>query len=209
MRFSFIASIVVKRFLFNGVFTFGKSKKSARAESGEYDGWGMITVLFLAKNSRISTDVWAGALSWCNIHDWFFHNSVSFWRIALHNRRITSRWYFLLTVRTTLWQEIMMDHAIAIEENIKQNLQIRPNFTFDRTIPAVVDAFIGMIRLWFHCYCHTLMISYQLQPFSANLDRRWTPLTSPDRCPCDIVFTQKFCNFITSTLPIVSWLKHP
>ena len=53
-----------------------KRKKSTKAKSGEYCGWGMITVLFLTKNSRTSIDVWADALSWCKIHDWFFHNSV-------------------------------------------------------------------------------------------------------------------------------------
>ena len=78
----FIFSIVAKRFPFIDVFSFEKRKKSAVAKSSEYGGWGMITVLFLAKNSRTSIDVWAGALSCCKIHDWFFHNSVRFWRIA-------------------------------------------------------------------------------------------------------------------------------
>ena len=50
------------------------------AKSGECGGWGRITVLFLAKNSRTSTDVRDGAaLSWCKIHNWFFNNSVHFW----------------------------------------------------------------------------------------------------------------------------------
>ena len=83
--------IIAKRFPFNGVFSFGKRKKSAGARSFEYDGWGMITVLFLAKNSRTSIDVWANVLSWCKIYDRFFHNSVRFWRIASRNWRITSR----------------------------------------------------------------------------------------------------------------------
>ena len=34
------------------------------AKSGEYGGWGMITVLFLAKNSCTSIVVWAGRLLW-------------------------------------------------------------------------------------------------------------------------------------------------
>ena len=32
----------------------------------------MIALFFLAKNSRTNIDLWAGALSWCEIHDWFF-----------------------------------------------------------------------------------------------------------------------------------------
>ena len=54
-RFSFISSVVAKRFPFIGVFNFGERKKSAGSKSGECDG--MITVLFLAKNSRTSIDV--------------------------------------------------------------------------------------------------------------------------------------------------------
>ena len=69
------------------------------AKSGEYGGWGIISVLLVAKDSRTSIDVWAGALSWCKIHDWFFHNSVHFWRNASRNRRITSRLYSLSTLR--------------------------------------------------------------------------------------------------------------
>ena len=37
---------------------------------------------FFAKNLLTSIDVWADALSWYKIHDWFFNNSVCFWRIA-------------------------------------------------------------------------------------------------------------------------------
>ena len=77
----------------------GRGKKSAGAQSGEYGGWGMIMVFFLAESSRTKIDKWAGMLSWCNIHDWLFHNSVRFWRVASHNRRITSRQYSLLIVR--------------------------------------------------------------------------------------------------------------
>ena len=79
-----------KLFLFIGVFSFGKRKKSAKAKYGKYGGWGMITVLILVKNSRTSIDVWPDALSRSKIHDWIFHNSVRLWRIASSNRRITS-----------------------------------------------------------------------------------------------------------------------
>ena len=80
--FSFISSIVEKRFSFIGFFSFGKRKKSAGAKSVEYGIWGIITILFLAKNSSTSINVWAVALSWWKIHDWFFHNSMRFRRIA-------------------------------------------------------------------------------------------------------------------------------
>ena len=76
--FSFISSTVAKCFQFFGVFSFGKRKNSARAKSVEYGGWVMITVFF-------SWAVWADAISWCKIHDWFFHNSVRFWLIASYN----------------------------------------------------------------------------------------------------------------------------
>ena len=76
--FSFISSIVAKRLPFIDVFSFGKRKMSTGAKSGEYGGWGMIMVLFLAKNSRTSIDVWAGALTYRKIYDWFFHNSMRF-----------------------------------------------------------------------------------------------------------------------------------
>ena len=63
-NFSFISSIVAKRFPFIGVYSFGKSKKSVGVKSREYGRWGMIAVLFLAENSCTSIDVWAAALSW-------------------------------------------------------------------------------------------------------------------------------------------------
>ena len=69
----------------------GKRKKSAGSKFDEHGGWGIITVLFLAKNSRTSINVWAGALSCCKIQDWFFHNSLHYWQIASCNRRIPSR----------------------------------------------------------------------------------------------------------------------
>ena len=79
----------------------------------EYGGWDMITVLFLAMNSRTSIDVWVGVLAWCKIHGWFFHNSGSFWRIASRNRRIT----------------LCKGLAIIMKENSEQKLHIWPNLT--------------------------------------------------------------------------------
>lgn len=52
-----------KHFPFIGVFSFQKKKKSAWAKVGEYGGWGMITVLFLAKNLSTNIEVCVGALS--------------------------------------------------------------------------------------------------------------------------------------------------
>ena len=89
LLFRFFSSIVTRRFPFIGVFRFRKRKKSTGAKSVGYGGWGMITVLLLAKNPCTSIDGWAGALSWCKIHDWFFYHSVRFWGIASRNRCIT------------------------------------------------------------------------------------------------------------------------
>ena len=87
----FISSIVAKRRPFMGLFNLGNRKKSQGAKSSEYGNWGMITVLFLAKNLQTSNDEWAGALSWCKSHVLFFHNSGHFFRIASRKWRITSR----------------------------------------------------------------------------------------------------------------------
>ena len=48
----FISSIVAKRRPFMGLFNLGNRKKSQGAKSGEYDGWGIIAVLFLGKKLR-------------------------------------------------------------------------------------------------------------------------------------------------------------
>ena len=56
------------------------------------------------------------------------------------------------------------------------------------SVLALLDTSIGMILLWFQY--HIPMIRHLLWPFWANLDRRWTSSTSPERCPCDVVFAQ-------------------
>ena len=117
--FSFISSIVAKRIPFIGVFSFGKRKKSAWANSDEYGSWGMITLLLLAKTSSRSGDIWGGALSWCKILHWFFSQ---FWANSFAQTSYNFT-VVLLIDRTTLWQAVMMHHAIAIEENC--------DFTFD------------------------------------------------------------------------------
>ena len=58
------------------------------------------------------------------------HNSVRFWRIASrHNFKLV-----FLIFRTTLWQELMMHHAIVIEQNSEQNLHIWPNLTWSFSV---------------------------------------------------------------------------
>ena len=52
-----ISSIVANLRPFMGLFNFGKRKKSQGAKSGEYGGWGMMIVLFLAKKLLTSNDV--------------------------------------------------------------------------------------------------------------------------------------------------------
>ncbi|KAG8251670.1 hypothetical protein J6590_074930 [Homalodisca vitripennis] len=48
--------------------------------------------------------------------------------------------------RSTLWQELMMHHAPAIEENCKQNFHIRPNLAcFFRS---------WFVRVWLACSFH-------------------------------------------------------
>ena len=47
---------------------------------------------------------------------------------------------------------------------------VSKTFTFDRidvlfSVLALLDASIGMIRIWFHCHNHTCMISHQLWAF--------------------------------------------
>ena len=70
----------------------------------------------------------AGALSFCKIRDWDFHNSVHFRRIASRNWRLTSRQYSLLTVRPcgkNLWCTM----PLQSKKSVRQNLHIWPNLT--------------------------------------------------------------------------------
>jgi hypothetical protein len=41
----------------------GNKEKSQEAKSGEWGGWGTITMLLLVTNSVVLRDVWVGALS--------------------------------------------------------------------------------------------------------------------------------------------------
>ena len=64
-----ISSIVSKRCPRSGLLSLGNSHKWPGAKSGEYDGCGTICVEFLAKWSRRTSAMWAGALSWCKNHE--------------------------------------------------------------------------------------------------------------------------------------------
>ena len=72
------------------LFGFGNEKVMG-ARSGEYGGCGNIIVLILAKNSRTSNGVWAGALLRYKSQFLFFRKSGRFWRIVSHKLRITCR----------------------------------------------------------------------------------------------------------------------
>ena len=91
VQFSSTSSIVWNRRPFSEDFNCGNRKKSARAKSGEYGGWGATVVSCFVKNSRISSDAWAGALSWCSIQALFVHASGLFLRTATLKRFRTFR----------------------------------------------------------------------------------------------------------------------
>ena len=52
-----MSTMAVKRRPFKVLFIFGNRKKSHEAKSGEYGGWGIVTVFFLVTNSRTSDEV--------------------------------------------------------------------------------------------------------------------------------------------------------
>ena len=105
-------------YTYASIFSNSRNKKSTAANSGEYGG--MITILFLAKNSPKSIDVWAGALVFPQFRALLTNCFVQ----LAHNFMIV----FLID-STTLWKEFVMHHAIEIELNSEQNLHIwPPNF---------------------------------------------------------------------------------
>ena len=108
------------------------------------------------KNSLTSIDMCAGALSWCKIHDWFpqFYAFLtnSFAQVA-HNFKVV----FLIDCTTCL--QFMMNHAITIEENSKQNLHIGLGSS-------------GMSGLWFQCHSHTPMIRHLFEQIWIVVQRR-------------------------------------
>ena len=136
------------------------------------------------------------SVSWCvimvQIHDWFLHNSVRFWRIASRNRRITPMQYSLLTVRP-------FDKNSWCTKLLQSKKTIIKSFTFDMlfSVLALLDICIGMIGVWFQYHSHTPMIRHQLWPCLANLDRRWTLLNISWAMYMWCCFCSKFRNFGT------------
>ena len=93
-------------------------KKSTGAKSGEYGCWAMVTVLFLAKNSCTKcakSKIFVVFPQFCA----FLTNCIA---LSAYNFKVV-----FLSDRTTLWQEFIVHHAIAIEENSEWNLHICPN----------------------------------------------------------------------------------
>lgn len=97
----FIFSMLAKRPPFMVISSVRTWKKSQGAMSGENGDWDIIIVLILVKNSRTSSEVWVGALSWCNLRELFFHNSEHFRRIGSRKQHITPQRDSSLTVRHT------------------------------------------------------------------------------------------------------------
>ena len=77
--------------------------------------------------SGTSSDVWAGALSWLQNSLLVFPQFCAFLTLFL-TIGVYFKVVFLIDCMT-LWQEFMIHHAIAIEENCEQNPYIWPNLT--------------------------------------------------------------------------------
>jgi hypothetical protein len=73
-----ISSMSSKFLLFYISFIFGNRRKSLGARSDEYGGCFSTVICLLAKNSRTDSAVWAGALSWCKIHELLAKSSGRF-----------------------------------------------------------------------------------------------------------------------------------
>ena len=61
---------------------------------------------------------------------------------STHNLKV-----LLLIDRPTLWQEFLVHHAIAIEENSKQNLPIWPNLTLCNALLDISNSFCSIFLL--------------------------------------------------------------
>lgn len=98
-----MSSMIVKIRTMKVLFIFINRKMSHGVVSGEYGGSDIITVLFLANNSRTSNEVWASTLSWCKSHEMFFHKSGCFFGLLHANAfelvRSTPYWRFDLIAR--------------------------------------------------------------------------------------------------------------
>ena len=122
--FSFIFSIVAKCFPFIAVFSFGKRKKSLGAKPVEYGGWlkhdyGFVFGQKLTHKHRcVSYCVIMLQIPWL-VFPQFCAFLTNCFAQSGHNYKLV----FVID-RTTLWQEFMIQHAIVIEENSKENLHI-------------------------------------------------------------------------------------
>ena len=67
--FHFTSSIDTNRVPFKADLIFGNKKKSQGAKSGEYDACSSTGVPPAAKWCFTDSALWAGALSWCKIHN--------------------------------------------------------------------------------------------------------------------------------------------
>ena len=137
---------------------------------------------------------------WLIFPQFYAYLTYCFAQLA-HNFKVV----FLID-HTTLWQEFMMHHTIAIEENSEQNLNIWPNLTCilrSRLFWTLPLGWLGFgfniiaIHLWF-------ATSYDVfEQFWIVVEHRQQ---RPDRCPCDVVFAQNFAILEQSSLPQVSWI---
>ena len=114
--FSFISSILAKRFPLMDVFSFGKRKKSAGAKSGEYSGF--VFDQKLTHNHRCVSWCIIMVQNPCSVFPQFYAFRTNCFTQLTHNFKIV----FLID-RNTLWQEFMMHHAIGHlkdEEEVSQ-----------------------------------------------------------------------------------------
>ena len=137
----------------------------------------------------------------------FWANLDSHWTSSLYPERCPCNVVFAQSLaifasviinRTALWQEFMMHYAIAIEDNSEQNLHIWPNL-------------MCFFRSWLFWTLPLGWLGFRFYVIAIweNLDRRWTPSTPPERCPCDVIFAQNFAILEQSSLRHISCLKHP
>lgn len=101
---------------------FRKQKKSQEARSREYSRCEIISVLFSSKKLRTSDGVWTGALSWCKkpilVFLQFRANLGDCFVQLAHNYQVV-----ILVDRFTLWQELMVNNAPAIQQNCQKKCQ--------------------------------------------------------------------------------------
>jgi len=73
-----MSSLSSKCLPFNISFIFWNRKKSLGARSSEQAGYSDTVIWLVAKNSLTDSAVWAGALSWCKIHELLAESSGHF-----------------------------------------------------------------------------------------------------------------------------------